>query len=197
MGAMPPTPRRLRLRAAAINVACVLAVALLTNTIFGGLRGQLQPNGPGPWAPTQTLSDTEIEEVCKRYAVPEPPPYRLEKAALAEALVRQLATGGLYAHTGNKTFTDLMATLTLGERERMAMEAETVMYHTYEEAMAQQAAEEVRPGRMGRSQAAQDHVAGDSSSVPQRARASVLHAWTADHWSPRSPCLPNSLNCPD
>lgn len=162
MGWVPPTQRgrlQLRLRAAATNATYFLAVALLTHTIFKSLRDQLQSNGTGPWAPTQTLSDTEIEEVCKRYAVPEPPPYRPEKAALAAALVHQLATGGLYAHTGNKTFTDLMVTLTLGERERMAMEAETVMYHTYEEAMAQQAAEEVRPGRMGRSQAAQGHVA--------------------------------------
>ncbi|KAI7838802.1 hypothetical protein COHA_007417 [Chlorella ohadii] len=138
MGAPLPPRSRLRLRAAATNIAYFLAVAFLAQTILKSLRGRMPSSSSGSWTSTQTLSDAEIDEVCQRYAVPEPPPFRPEKAALAAELVQQLATGGgIYAFTGNKTFTGLMATLTLEERERIAMEASTVVYHTFEEATQQ------------------------------------------------------------
>lgn len=146
MGSLPATPRaRLRLRAAASNIAYFLAVAFLAQTILGSLRSRIRPSGEGPYVSTQTLSDAEIEEVCQRYAVPEPPPYRAEKAELAAQLVRQLLTGGgIYSFVHNKTFTDQMATLTLGERERVAMEARTVVYHLADEAAEQLQQEAVR-----------------------------------------------------
>ncbi len=124
----PPTPRT-RPRARAAAFFGLLTAAFLGHTILGGLRGQLGSSGAAPWASTQTMSDAEIEEVCQKYAVPDPPAYRPQKAALAAQLVRQMATGGgLYAFIGNKTFTGLMAGLTLEERERMALEAETVRH---------------------------------------------------------------------
>ncbi len=145
MGAPLPPRSRLRLRAAATNIAYFLAVAFLAQTILNSLRGRMPSSSSGSWTSTQTLSDAEIDEVCQRYAVPEPPPFRPEKAALAAELVQQLATGGgIYAFTGNKTFTGLMATLTLEERERIAMEASTVVYHTFEEATQQLQLEAVR-----------------------------------------------------
>ena len=150
MGALPPAPRsRVRVRGAAANVAFLLAVAFLAHTILGGLRGRQHSTISGSWFAQQAMSDAEIDEVCQRYAVPEPPAYRPEVAALAAQLVQQLvAGGGLYQSIGNKTFIDLMSTLTLEERERVALEAGTVMYHTEPEANDLSAAEEVRSGRL-------------------------------------------------
>lgn len=149
MGAPPPVPRSRRMRAAAANLAYLMAVAFLAHTILGHLQGRQHSSVADSWVSPHAMSDTEIEEVCQRYAVPDPPSYRPEAAAVAAQLVQQLVTdGGLYQLIGNKTFTDLMSTLTLEERERVALEAETVMYHTQQEAYDLSAAEEVRSGRL-------------------------------------------------
>jgi predicted SAM-dependent methyltransferase len=137
MGAPPPRSR-LRLKAAAANAAYVLALVFLVQIAVSSLRERQLLSGSGASAPPQTLSDAEIEEVCQRYAVPEPPPYRPDKAALAAEVVQQLTTGGgIYNFVHNKTFTDQITILTLSERERIALEASTVVYHTYDEAVDQ------------------------------------------------------------
>lgn len=136
--------------------ACVLAVLL-----FAAYHMRRQ-GGPGTWPEmirrvgppaasseaavhsAQTMSDAEIEQACMRYRVPDPAQYRADHAALAQALVHALRTGG---GTGrlmqNITFQQQMATLTLEERERIAMEVGTAVYHGPEEAMLVNAAEEV------------------------------------------------------
>lgn len=171
MGGLPPPRDRRRLRAAAENVAYFIAVAFLAQTILNGLRGRMSRHRDGSMTPTQTLSDAEIEEVCQRYAVPEPPPYRPDKAALAAELIQELVTGGgIYNYLHNKTFTDKIATLTLGERERIAMESGTVVYHLYDEAVEQLDQEAVRAPVGGCSSLC--HLGGEAVLV-----AGVLACW--------------------
>ena len=179
MAGLPPPRDRRRLRAAAENVAYFIVVAFLAQTILNGLRGRMLRHSDGSLTPTQMLSDAEIEEVCQRYAVPEPPPYRPDKVELAAELIQELVTGGgIYNFVHNKTFTDKIATLTLGERERIAMEAGTVVYHSYDEAVQQLDQEAVRaPGDRRHSL---HHLGGEAvlvKGVPAPLVAGVLACW--------------------
>lgn len=157
---MMPTPAR-----GTILIGAVAALALLCM-----VQQQMRQQGSGSTSPgqmrpserqaetgaaaasaktvapsTQQLSDAENEQVCKRYRIPEPPPYRPEKAELARALVHALRSGGgVNVLMSNTTFQEQMATLTLEERERISMEANTAVYHLASESPVVLMEEEVR-----------------------------------------------------
>lgn len=177
----------------------VFAVALLANyrsNSSGGAQGWSLSSAPAASAqstaaPTTTLTDVEIHRRCAKYKVPEPPQYRPEKVAEAEAMVKLLRhKGGVYKLMGNKTFMKAMATFTLEERERMALEAHTVVLHLQKEALTLIAQEEVRPGAAGGHCRAQHLLAaaGSGSKAVQQ-----LHGLPLGSPSPRRRRLSRQL----